>query len=397
MAIIIASVAGGLEQVAGAELRDLGLAVRDNLRGAVLVDAPEFPSAEALQLLREINHWARGIDRIGVLLGHGPIASVDDCRDIARAVDYTRFVRPEHSFAVRARRRGEHEFGSLDVARVVGSAVIDAFRAAAGGRLEVSLEHPDVIVRVDVLDDTCRVWLDATGDEPLYARDYRRQLHPASLRASMAHLLLRVAGWRGQPLLDPMTGIGTIPIEAALYARAVAPGSQRGATCAIERIAATGPRQDAVAVPVVVRPRPLLDPDDPLDVRGLERYERHVQGAWLNLAAAGAPAGVRIEQGDAARLDRRLPTDRYRLAVVNPPFGRRVGSTGMVVDLYRRFARSAARAGVARIVTLAESRRAMASALEHGGYRMTRAMRIEYGDLPAWVLVAEARGVTNET
>jgi 23S rRNA G2445 N2-methylase RlmL len=129
-------------------------------------------------------------------------------------------------------------------------------------------------------------------------------------------------------------------------------------------------------------------------VRGIERYESHVQGAWLNLAAAGVPAGVRIEVGDACRLERSIAPGRYRLAVLNPPFGRRVGSTGMVTDLYRRFARSAARCGIRRVVTLAESYRAMAQALQAAGYRVD-GMAVEYGDLPVHVLVgdlAAARG-----
>lgn len=277
------------------------------------------------------------------------------------------------------------------MARRVGEAVIDALVSAGAPRPEVSLRDPDVILRAELIDDAFRLWLDATGDAPLYQRDYRRQLHPASMRASMAHLLLRVADWRGEPLLDPMTGIGTIPIEAGLYARGIAPASLRGATCAIDRMLPAGRRRgapDDEQPTDLAAPPPLLRADEELDVRGIERYERHLQGAWLNLAAAGSLPGVRLELGDACRLERSIEAGRYRLAVLNPPFGRRVGSTGMVGDLYRRFARSASRCGIGRVVTLAESRTVMSRALEAAGFEITDTIAVRYGDLPAHIVAA---------
>jgi 23S rRNA G2445 N2-methylase RlmL len=395
MATYIATVAAGLEEFGDDELRSLGLRTGVSLPGAVLFDGPDFPSEQAIELLRELNHWARGLDRVGVLLLRGEAARAEDCYEMARArdFDFGGLLDPRSTFAVRASRRGSHDFGSLDVARVVGKAVIESYAAATGRRLPVSLDAPDAILRAEVIDDSFRLWLDATGDKPLYHRDYRRQLHPASMRASMAHLMLRVAGWRGGALLDPMSGIGTIPIEAALYARGIAPGSLRRSSCAIDALggsAAPAEGKQGVAAPRLLSPRALLSAEAELDVRGIERYERHVQGAWLNLAAAAPLPGVRLEVGDACRLERSIEKGRYGLAVVNPPFGRRVGSTGIVRDLYRRFARSAARCGVRRIVALAESRAAMTLALEGAGYGIERGIAVQYGDLPAHVIVARA-------
>lgn len=396
MATFIATVAAGLEDIAGEELASFGLTVTGTAPGAVLFEGPEFPSEEAVATLRTLNWWGRGLDRVGVLIAQGDIGEVDACYDAARRIDYRPLIRPEQSFAVRALRRGSHDFKSVDVARAVGQAVIESFAEAAAQRLAVSLRQPDVILRVEIIDDSHRLWLDATGDEPLYRRTYRRQLHPASMRASMAHLMLRLAGWRGEPLLDPMTGIGTIPIEAALWARGIAPGRFRRAPYAIDLLfpapsAEREPGDDGDAGPLET-PAPLLDAAAELDVRGIERYDGHVQGAWLNLGAAGPLPGTRIEKGDATRLEEYIEVGRYGLAVVNPPFGRRVGSTGIVTALYRGFAASAARCGVDKIVALAESKRAMSEALEAGGYEVVRSIAVLYGDLPAHVIVARRVG-----
>ena len=77
------------------------------------------------------------------------------------------------------------------------------------------------------------------------------------------------------------------------------------------------------------------------------------------------------------------------IAVVNPPFGRRVGSTTQLVTLYRRFAAAAARARVVRIVSLAERAELLSDALSGAGYRVVRELAVLYGELPAHVIIAE--------
>ncbi|MEM2898692.1 MAG: SPOUT family RNA methylase [Nitrososphaerota archaeon] len=54
---------------------------------------------------------------------------------------------PEKSFAVRTVRRGRHSFTSLDVNVAVGAAIQREYSAL------VDLDHPDVVVRVEIIDD----------------------------------------------------------------------------------------------------------------------------------------------------------------------------------------------------------------------------------------------------
>ena len=137
MATFIATVATGLEDIAAEELAAFGLTATGRAPGAVLFEGPEFPSEEALATLRALNWWGRGLDRVGVLIAHGDVGEVDACYETARCFDYRPLIRAEQSFAVRALRRGSHDFKSVDVARVVGQAVIESFAEAAGKRLAV--------------------------------------------------------------------------------------------------------------------------------------------------------------------------------------------------------------------------------------------------------------------
>jgi 23S rRNA G2445 N2-methylase RlmL len=56
--------------------------------------------------------------------------------------------------------------------------------------------------------------------EPLFKREYKMFNSSTALRATVAFALLMIGGYkRGETLLDPFCGSGTIPIEAALFAQ----------------------------------------------------------------------------------------------------------------------------------------------------------------------------------
>jgi len=104
-------------------------------------------------------------------------------------------------------------------------AVVDRFRDTAGRRPDVDAKSPEVRIVVRIVHDLCAVSLDTSG-ESLNRRGYRVNPTEASLKETLAAGLLLLAGWQGdEPLIDPACGAGTIPIEAALIAGNVAPGS----------------------------------------------------------------------------------------------------------------------------------------------------------------------------
>ena len=66
--------------------------------------------------------------------------------------------------------------------------------------------------------------LDSSG-ESLHRRGYRQEQVEAPLNEVLAAGMVLMTGWRGEcDLIDPMCGSGTIPVEAALIARNIAPG-----------------------------------------------------------------------------------------------------------------------------------------------------------------------------
>src|SRR5208337_3891966 len=62
----------------------------------------------------------------------------------------------------------------------------------------------------------------------LHKRGYRPLTGKAPLKETLAAAMIQLSVWRAErPLLDPFCGTGTIPIEAALIGRNLAPGLQR--------------------------------------------------------------------------------------------------------------------------------------------------------------------------
>ncbi len=72
---------------------------------------------------------------------------------VAFAKSFFKDLVPGKRYAVRCRRVGEHPFTSLDVERTLGAALIHGAR--------VDLTHPDIVCRVNIVDDAVDVFTDS--------------------------------------------------------------------------------------------------------------------------------------------------------------------------------------------------------------------------------------------
>jgi putative N6-adenine-specific DNA methylase len=85
----------------------------------------------------------------------------------------------------------------------------------------------EVHILILIIDNIAHILLDITGD-PLHKRGYRREAGEAPIKENLAASLVAFANWKySTPLIDPMCWSGTIPIEAVMIARNIAPGLYR--------------------------------------------------------------------------------------------------------------------------------------------------------------------------
>jgi putative N6-adenine-specific DNA methylase len=145
--------------------------------------------------------------------------------------------------------------------------------------------------------------------------------------------MVLASGWngpRGEPLLDPMCGSGTIPIEAALLARGIAPGLQREFQFMLWPDFDRGLWND-----VIEKARASITAPS-LDIRGADRDAGSNSAATHNAERAGVAGdisfGVKSLSGSIAELEDVTAGGGWILS--NPPYGVRVGDSDDLRDLY---------------------------------------------------------------
>ena len=215
----------GLEPVTGAEMRALGLDVGDSAVGGVSFRG-------GMDDVMRANLHLRTAGRVLVRLGAFRATAFWELEKRARSLPWGDFLGRESAVRVRATCRKSRLYHSDGVAERIA----DAASRGAGARLasgKAGSEDEDAdpddaqLVVARIVHDRCTVSLDTSG-ALLHRRGYRQALARAPLRETMAAALLLASGWDARsPLLDPMCGSGTIPIEGALMARRIAPGARR--------------------------------------------------------------------------------------------------------------------------------------------------------------------------
>ena len=174
--------------------------------------------------------------------------------------------------------------------------------------------------------ETLTLYLDTSG-EPLFKRGYRSAAGEAPLRENLAAGIVRLAGWTpGEPLLDPMCGSGTLPIEAALIALDIAPGARR--SFGFEKLQNFDRAVwDRLKAEALARERPRAA----LPIYGSDLYGEELKTARANLAAAGLIDVIGLKQANALEISAPAASG---VIVTNPPYGVRLGDTGDLAEFY---------------------------------------------------------------
>lgn len=106
-------------------------------------------------------------------------------------------------------------------------AIIDQLTWEKDGNWFVNTSLDPVEVRIMLVMDKLRIYVN-TSWLALHQRWYRTEAGEAPLREHIAAaMVLMTKRWYSDPLIDPLCGSGTIPIEAALIATNRAPGLHR--------------------------------------------------------------------------------------------------------------------------------------------------------------------------
>ena len=316
---LIATATFGLEAVVARELNALGYEAEIIQPGRVLFVGDESALCRA-------NLWLRCADRVLLRLGAFEAGDFGVLFDRTCALPWEQWIPADGVFPVRGRSIKSQLSSVPACQRIVKKAIAEKLLAAHG---TASLPETGALYPIDValLDDVATLTLDTTG-AGLNKRGYRPIAGPAPLKETLAAALVLLSFWKpDRPLVDPFCGAGTIPIEAAMIGRNLAPGVNRpfaaedwaAPAAALWEAARTEARDAAL-------------PSLPVRILGTDAAEAALKLARFHAEKAGVAEDIHFQQGDFADLTSRR---EYGCLICNPPYGERMGDREQVRDLYR--------------------------------------------------------------
>ncbi|MBC7862413.1 MAG: class I SAM-dependent RNA methyltransferase [Bacteroidia bacterium] len=151
-------------------------------------------------------------------------ASDKELYENIKKIDWSQYMEKDGTLWIESTLNSEFFNHTQYVAQVTKDAIVDQFRGDTGIRPNVEKERADLKINIHIYRDEVTVSLDASG-ESLYKRGYRTGTNLAPLSEVLAAGMVMMSGWeRHIQLIDPMTGSGTIAIEAAMIANNIPAG-----------------------------------------------------------------------------------------------------------------------------------------------------------------------------
>lgn len=279
--------------------------------------------------------WSRLANRILLNLAKVPAATPEALYAGVQTIDWSEHIRPDSTLSVHFVTSQSAITHTLFGAQKVKDAIVDQLREKTGERPSVSRDEPDVSVYVYLYRDYASINIDLSG-ESLHKRSYRLDLGAAPLKENLAAAILLRAKWpaiakEGGTLMDPMSGSGTLLIEAALMAGDIAPGMLR------TYFGFLGWKKHQPNIW-----EKLLSDAEQRRVKGLEAlpdivgYDQNASAvaiAFENIERAGLRGKIHVEKRELSVFEPKSQA-KPGLVVVNPPYGERLGEVEELQPLY---------------------------------------------------------------
>lgn len=320
---LVAVTAFGLEAVVARELRELGYEPVETTDGQVVFRGGAAAVCRA-------NLHLRCADRVQIRLGEFEARDFDQLFDRTRDLPWDEWLPVDARFPVNGRSVRSTLHSVPDCQAMVKKAIVEKLKTR---HRRTWFDETGPLVPIDVVlrKDRAQLLLDTSG-AGLHKRGWRTLTGEAPLRETLAAALVQLSYWnRERPFLDPCCGTGTIPVEAALLGRRIAPGLRREFVS--EAWPRLGPRawraarteaEDLVLPPLE---SPLVGTD--IDEQALSMARHHAR-------QAGVADDVHFQQKPLAEL---TTSRRYGCLVANPPYGERMGDAHGAEELYRTLGR----------------------------------------------------------
>ncbi len=279
--------------------------------------------------LYRVNLRLRTCSRVLVRLGDFFAAAFSELRKKASRLPWETYLSPGQPVAVRTTCHKSRLYHSDGVSERIAGAISDRLgQASLNVKFDDTASQTPQLVVVRLVHDHCTISIDSSGGL-LHRRGYRLETAKAPLRETLAAAMVIASGWDScSPLIDPFCGSGTIPIEAALIARQIAPGKNRH--FAFMDWLAFDPRLwAAVLYHAVSEEQACAAP-----ILASDRDAGAIRIAQANARRAGVLEDIQFDCQAVSAIN---PPHGPGWLVTNPPYGVRVSPSNDLRNLYAQF------------------------------------------------------------
>lgn len=317
---LIATSTFGLESVVRREVEHLGYKDIKVENGKVTFSCDESAIPKA-------NLWLRTADRVLLKMGEFKALSFEELFQKTKSLPWEEWITEDGEFTVTGKSVNSKLYSVPDCQAIVKKAVVEKLKEKY--KTEWFKESgAKFTIQVSILKDIATLTIDTSG-EGLHKRGYRVKNVEAPIKETLAAAIVNLSFWNpNRVLLDPFCGSGTIPIEAAMIGKNIAPGLQR--SFASEQWPRIGrdlwkkAKQEAFKA---------INQDIDMEIYASDINPKAVEAAMENAYEAGVDDLIKFKISDATQVD--IKKD-YGVIICNPPYGERLGDKREVEDLYRK-------------------------------------------------------------
>lgn len=315
---IVITTVFGLESVVKKECEKLGF---NNLK--VQNGKIEFQGSQKDLVLA--NLWLRSAERVFIKLIEFDALSYDDIYDNVNGFNWEDYLSEDGKYIVQGKSQKSKMHSISDNQSITKKAIIDRLQKIYNKKWFDETKE-DYKIHINLFKDRAQVLLDTSGTG-LHKRGYRTSQNQAPIKETLAAALVQLSNWNGDtPFVDLFCGSGTIPIEAALIAKNIAPGISRDFDFNYWKfIDKNIYKEEKVKAYKAIN-------DKKLDIMGFDIDYNAVQISISNAINAGVDEDIKFVTKDVAKVGLK---NNFGTIISNPPYGERMGDEDSLNHIYK--------------------------------------------------------------
>lgn len=324
---LVATATFGLEAVVRREIEALGYKILRTEDGRVTYMGDE-------RAIVRSNLWLRSADRVYVRMGEFKATEFEELFQQTKALEWESIIPLEGAFPV-VGGSVKSVLHSVPACQKIIKKAVSVRLSEFYCRETMPETGAEYRIRFIAHKDSFLMLMDTSGGG-LHKRGYRVRDVAAPIKETLAAALVQLSFYRkDRVLVDPCCGSGTIPIEAAMIARNMAPGLGRSFAAEGWDIIGAGVWKDERRAAYVA-----MDAGEPLHITGMDIDPRAVRAAKENAEEAGAVDDIDIVKMDmtawepGAGIPKGAGKDDHVVVISNLPYGKRVGDDAGIKAIY---------------------------------------------------------------